>query len=149
MLEEKIRTDLNDAMKNRDSEKVGTLRFLLAAIKNVTIEKRQPLSDDEVISVIQKQIKSRNDSIELYRTGGREGLAEKEQREIAIIQAYLPVQLSDDELENLIKNAIRETGAVSRKDMGKVMSHLSSEIAGKADKGKVAQIAGKLLDNGQ
>jgi len=149
VLEEKIRTDLNDAMKNRDSEKVGTLRFLLAAIKNVTIEKRQPLSDDEVISVIQKQIKSRNDSIELYRTGGREGLAEKEQREIAIIQAYLPVQLSDDELENLIKNAIRETGAVSRKDMGKVMSHLSSEIAGKADKGKVAQIAGKLLDNGQ
>jgi uncharacterized protein len=147
VLEETIRTDLNQALKNHETQKVGTLRFLLSAVKNVQIERRQPLSDGDVLSVIQKQIKSRNDSIDLFDKGGRADLAKQEQQEISILETYLPVQLNEEEITALVKKAIEQVGATDRKDMGKVMGALQAEITGKADKGKVAQIAGQLLDN--
>ncbi len=132
MIRDDIKTALVTAMKAGDKDKVGTLRLALAAIKNRDIELRtassQPDDDAMVTEVLQKMIKQRRESAELYRKGNREDRAASEEAEIAVIEAYLPAQLSDEEAREKIQAIIAETGAESMKDMGKVMAAVKAQL---------------------
>lgn len=142
MLRDDITSAMKDAMKARDEHKVSTLRMINAAIKNADIEARgtgkDPLGDAEVLGLLQKLIKQRQESVELYDKGGRPELAAKERNEIAIISGYLPKQMGDAETASAIEAAIKETGAASMKDMGKVIGLLRGKYAGQMDFGKVS-----------
>jgi len=151
MLEEQINQDYIKAMKDRDKVKSSTLSFLRAQIKNIFIEKRagnadfKSLPDSDVIAVIKKQIKQRQDSITQYKSGGREDLADKESAELTILKEYLPEEMSEQELEALIKEAIEETQAESMKDMGKVMKIVADKVQGRADNKLVSDIVKRTL----
>lgn len=132
-LQEQISAALKDAMRARDEVKMATLRLVLTAIKTREKEARSLLEDQEVISVITSQIKQRRESIEQYRKAGREDLAETEEKELQILQGYMPEQVSEEEISNTLDEIIAEVGAVSMKDMGKVMKAAMAELAGKAD----------------
>lgn len=140
MLKEQIEKDLIEAMKAKDETKLLVLRSLKSAIKNSEIQKQTELKDEDILSVIQGQIKSRKDSIALYKQGGREELAEKEQIEIDILNTYLPEQMSEEEVKKLVQKAIEETGANTMQDMGKVMGTLMGQVKGKADPSMVSSI---------
>lgn len=152
-LEQRITDDLTAAMRAGDEDKKRTLRLLRAAIKNAEIDavtrgvlaRGDALSDDAVLPVIQKQASQRRDAIELYRKGDREELAEQEERELAIIAAYLPQPLSDAEVEALAREHIAAVGATGPADMGKVMGPLSKAIAGRADGKLVSATVRRLL----
>lgn len=138
-LQTTIDNDIKDAMRAKDSAKLGVLRILKAAIKNAAIEKGGAdtlLEDAESVAVIRKQIKQRQDSIESYTKAGRPELAASEQAEITILESYLPAGLSGDEIAALVKSAIAEAGATSKQNMGAVMKIVSAAAAGRAD-GKV------------
>lgn len=139
-MKEQIEKDLIEAMKAKDETKLSVLRMLKSAIKNSEIQKQKELTDEDVLGVLQNQIKSRKDSITLYKQGGREELAAKEQLEIDILTPYLPEQMSDEELKNLVQKAINNTGATTMQDMGKVMGALIPQVKGKADPGLVSSI---------
>jgi uncharacterized protein len=132
MIRDDIKTALVTAMKSGDKDKVGTLRLAQAAIKNRDIELRtaaqQPDDDALVTEVLQKMIKQRRESADLYRKGGRADRAEAEEAEIAVIEAFLPAQLSDEEADTQIRAIIAQTGAESMKDMGKVMAAVKSKL---------------------
>lgn len=146
MLAQKIDEDLKAAMKARNNTKVGTLRMLKAALHNYLIDKRKDSADDaEVISIIQKQLKLRVDSIEQFKKGNREDLVEKESSEKAVLETYLPPPLNDEELETLIRSAIVKTGARSKADLGRVMKEALAQAAGRADGGRLSAVAGSLL----
>jgi uncharacterized protein YqeY len=146
MLNDKIAADLKASMLARDAEKTGTLRMLKAAIEYHKIEKKQEtLADADVISVIKKQVKQRQDSIEGFEKGGRTDLATKEKAELAILKAYLPEELSAAQLEEIVKATITEVGATGKTDMGKVMKAVQAKTAGRADNRLVSQIVGGLL----
>lgn len=132
-LRETINQELKEAMKAKDVKKRDALRLLTSAFKQIEVDERKELSDDDVIKIIQKQIKSRNDSAEQYKEAGRDDLMQKELEEISYYEPYLPKQLSDDELTEALKNIIANVGATSMKDMGKVMGVASKELGGKAD----------------
>lgn len=132
-LQEQISAALKDAMRARDEVKMATLRLVLTAIKKREKEARSLLEDQEVISVITSQIKQRRESIEQYRKAGREDLAETEEKELQILQGYMPEQVSEEEISNTLDEIIAEVGAVSMKDMGKVMKAAMAKLAGKAD----------------
>ncbi len=132
-LQEQIRAALKDAMRARDETKMTTLRLVLTAIKEREKEARSLLEDQEVISVITSQIKQRRESIEQYRKAGREDLAQTEENELQILQGYMPEQISEEEISNTLDEIIAEVGAVSMKDMGKVMKATMAKLAGKAD----------------
>ncbi len=132
-LQEQISAALKDAMRARDEVKMATLRLVLTAIKTREKEARSLLEDQEVISVITSQIKQRRESIEQYRKAGREDLVETEEKELQILQGYMPEQVSEEEISNTLDEIIAEVGAVSMKDMGKVMKAAMAELAGKAD----------------
>ena len=125
--------DLKAAMKRSDAISLSALRMAKAAIKNVQIDKGRELSDEEILSVLSSMAKQRRESIEQFSKGGREELAEKERQELAVLQSYMPAQLSPDEVEKLIVQAIREASARSETDMGKVMKLLMPKIKGVAD----------------
>lgn len=144
-LQEKIEENLISAMKEKDEEKVSTLRMLKSAIKNKEIEKKSDLDESDIIQIIQSQIKSRQDSIELYKQGERAELADKEQKEIAILKEYLPEQMSEEEIRSKVQEAIQKTGATEIKDMGKVMGILMAEIRGKANASLVSNITKEEL----
>ncbi|MFZ3089316.1 MAG: GatB/YqeY domain-containing protein [Nitrospirota bacterium] len=147
-LQEQLVNDMKEAMKARDEVKVSTIRMLRAAIKNKEIEKggtSYKLSDKEIIDVIITAIKQRKDSIEQFTKGNRNDLAEKEKKEAEILQGYLPPQMSEDEIKAEVKKAIAETGAVSQKDMGKVMKALMPKVAGKADGAVVNRLVKELI----
>lgn len=137
MLREKINEALKDAMKARDEKRVSTLRLVNSTLKNADIEARgagkAALSDDDTMAVLQKMIKQRQESVELYDKGGRADLADGERAEIAIIAGYLPAQMSEDEVKAAIAAAIAETGAASVKDMGKVIGALKGKFTGRMD----------------
>ncbi|HYA12666.1 MAG TPA: GatB/YqeY domain-containing protein [Thermodesulfovibrionales bacterium] len=135
-LQQRLDDDLKVAIKSSDNLKTSAIRMVKAAIKNKQIEKRSELSDEEIISVISTLSKQRRESIELFSKGGREDLAEKEKKELLILQSYLPSQLSLEELDRLIIEAIKEASAEGVKDMGKVMRILMPRLKGAAD-GKV------------
>ena len=144
MLRDDINNALKDAMKARDERRVSTLRLINSGLKNADIEARGqgkgPLGDDDVLGLLQKMIKQRQESVELYEKGGRNELAQQERDEIAIISAYLPKQMSDDEVAAAIAAAIAEAGASSMKDMGKVIGALRGKYAGRMDFAKVSPL---------
>ena len=144
-LKEQINKDLKEAMKAKDTQKRDALRLLNSAFKQIEVDERKELTDEDVIKIIQKQVKQRNDSIEQYKEAGRDDLVAKEQLEIDYYKAYLPAQLSDEELENALKDIIAQTGATSMKDMGKVMGAATKQLAGKADGKRINQVVKKLL----
>jgi uncharacterized protein YqeY len=144
-LQEEISAALKDAMRARDEAKMSTLRLVLTAIKNREKEARNLLEDQEVISVIISQIKQRRESIEQYRKAGREDLAQTEENELHILQGYMPEQVSEEEISNTLDEIIAEVGAVSMKDMGKVMKAAMAKLAGKAEGGAInAMVKAKL-----
>ena len=144
-LQEQISAGLKDAMRARDEAKMTTLRLVLTAIKKREKEARSLLDDQEVISVITSQIKQRRESIEQYRKAGREDLAQTEENELQILQGYMPEQVSEEEISNTLDEIIAEVGAVSMKDMGKVMKAAMSRLAGKAEGGAInAMVKAKL-----
>lgn len=134
MLEEKILNDYKEAMKSRDTLKSSVLSFLRADMMNVAVaKKKNKLDDSEAISVIKKQIKQRQDSIEQFTKGNRLDMAEKEKKESEVLKTYLPPELSVDEIKKIIEEAVVLTGAQGIKDMGKVMKEVNTKIAGQAD----------------
>jgi len=146
MLEQQINKDYIQAMKARDSVKSSTLNFLRAQIKNARIDKKvEAVEDADVISVIKKQVKQRQDSIEQYSQAGRQELADKEAAELKILETYLPEALPEEEVKAFVEEAIKEVGASSMKDMGQVMKAMGSKIAGRADNRKVSELVKKTL----
>ena len=149
MLREKFNEALKDAMRAKDARKVGTLRLINSALKDKDIEARglgkAPLNDEEVLALLQKMIKQRNDSIEAYEKAGRSDLVVQEQEEKAIIEAYLPQQMDQEEVKAAVKAVIAATGAASVKDMGKVMAELKAQFAGKMDFAKANGVVKELL----
>ena len=149
MLRDDINTAVKEAMKAKEERKLSTLRMVNAAIKNADIDARgqgkPPLSDADLLGLMQKMIKQRQESVELYDKGGRAELAAQEREEIAVISAYLPKQMSDDEVNAAIKAAIAETGAAGMKDMGKVIGVLRGKFAGQMDFGKASGLVKAAL----
>ena len=145
MLKDKILADIKQAMKDKDNFKRDALRFLHSAIKQVEIDSRKDLDDSEIIKIIQKSIKQRNDSIEQYKQADRNELIEKEQNEVTLLETYLPTQLSDDELKKEVASIISSVGANSKKDIGKVMGAASQKLAGIADGARINKAAQELL----
>ena len=146
MLSEKINADLKQAMLARDALQLSTLRMLKSAIEYTKIEKKQEnLADPEVLAVIQKQVKQRQDSIAGFEKGGRTDLADKEKAELAILKSYLPAELSEAQLTAVVQAVIAETGAQTKADMGKVMKAVQTKVAGRADNRLVSQIVAKHL----
>ncbi|MCM8757698.1 MAG: GatB/YqeY domain-containing protein [Candidatus Omnitrophica bacterium] len=146
LLEERILKDYNEALKKKDYIRVSTLRFLRAALANLAIEKRKDkLDDSEVVSVIRKQIKSHLESIEQFKRGNRPDLVEKETAELKILNSYLPEELSEEKLREIIKEAIISLGASSLKDMGKVMKLVLEKVKERADAKKVSDLVKESL----
>ncbi len=139
-LREKLNEDMKAAMKAREAEKLGALRLLLAAVKQREIDERITLDDAAVVSVVEKMIKQRKDSISQFEKGARQDLADKEKFEVAILEVYLPQQLSQAEVDAIIADAVAATGAKSPADMGKVMGVVKPKLAGRADMGKVSAL---------
>jgi len=144
-LKEQIQSDLQEAMRSADSARKGTLRMLTAAVHNAEIDARTELDDDAVIGVIQKQAKQRRESILQFRDGNREDLAAKEEAELAILEAYLPAQASEADIEAEARAVIAETGASGPRDMGKVMPILTKKFAGRADGRAINEVVRRLL----
>jgi len=132
-IKEKIVDDMKQAMRNHEKERLSAIRLILAALKQREVDDRITLSDEDILAILNKMIKQRRDSISQFQAGGRQDLADKESAEIAIIQTYLPAQLSSSEIESVVMATISETGATSGKDMGKVMGVLKTKLHGKAD----------------
>ena len=143
---DRLSQDIKSAMLAKDSEKLATLRLLKSAIGYAQIEKKsEAFSDSEVIAVVQKEVKKRRDAIDQYEKGGRPELAAKEKAEIAVLETFLPTPLSSDELEAMVKAAIAETGAASKKEMGVVIKAVQSKAAGRAEGKTISALVSKLL----
>ena len=146
MLEKKISNDYKQAMRDKNAIKVSTLSFLRSQMKYVMIEKKvERLPDEDVIAVIKKQLKQRQDSIEQYQKGGRKDLVDKETQEAEILKTYLPKEMSEEELNSLVAATIQEIQAKGMKDMGTVIKSVLSKVAGKADNKLVSEIVKKQL----
>ena len=139
-LKARVTDDMKTAMRAREMVRLGTIRLLLAAIKQKEIDERIELDDAAVSSIVEKLIKQRKDSISQFQAAGRDDLVAVEQAELAVLQAYLPEQLSAAEVEAAVTAAIAESGASSAKDMGKVMGLLKPRLAGRADMGQVSAL---------
>ncbi|GGZ01262.1 MAG: uncharacterized protein PWP74_424 [Shewanella sp.] len=144
-LTEQLKAQMKQAMVAKEKARLSTIRMALAAIKQVEVDTRETLTDEQIIAVLTKMVKQRRDAIEQYQAAGRPELAAAEEAEILVLKEFLPQPLSDDELHQIIDAAIKETGAVSIADMGKVMGLVKSQILGRANMGAVsAQIKAKL-----
>jgi hypothetical protein len=144
-LQDKLSTDLKTAMRSKEELRVSVLRLLLSAMNYAEIAQQKKLDDAGIISVIQKEIKQRRESIEAYEKGSRADLADKEKAELAILQEYMPAQMGRDEVIALVEKAIAEVGARGPGDKGKVMQKLMPQVKGKADGGEVSNIVTELL----
>ena len=147
LLKKRIDDDLKETLKNKDSVALGVLRMLKSEIRYKEIEKGSDLSDDDVISVLSTTIKKRKDSIQQFEKGGREDLASKEQGELAVVTKYMPEQLGDDELSQIISQAISEEEASGPSDLGKVMRLVMPKVRGRADGKKVNQMVASQLQS--
>lgn len=146
MLTEQIDNDFKQAMRDRAAVRVSTLSFLRSQMKYAMIEKKaEKLEDADVVAVIKKQIKQRQDSIEQYEKGARPDLADKERQEMAILKAYLPEEMSPEQLKAIVEAAVKESGATGIKDMGKVMKSALSLVAGRADSKTVSELIKQTL----
>ena len=144
-LKERITDDMKSAMRAGEKERLGTIRLVLAAIKQREVDERITLDDGQVLAALEKMIKQRKESITQFENGGRSDLVAKEQAELSVLQTYLPAQMSDAEIDALIAEAVATSGATSIKDMGKVMGLVKAKAQGKADMGAVsARIKQKL-----
>jgi uncharacterized protein YqeY len=152
MLRDEINNAVKDAMRAKDERRLATLRMINAGLKNADIEARgqgkPPLADADILAMLQKMIKQRQESVEMYDKGGRADLAAQEREEIAIISAYLPQQMGEDEVRDAIARAVAETGAAGMKDMGKVIAALRAGYAGRMDFGKVSAMVKAQLSGG-
>lgn len=144
-LRDRLRTDLHAAMRAGDVVTRESIRMVEAAIKNAEIDRRGPLAESDILAILQKQIKQRRESIDLYRRGGRQDLADKEQAEIAVLEAYLPAQLGRAEVVAAARRVIEQVGARTATDKGRVMGPLMAELRGKADGGLVNEVVMELL----
>ena len=145
-LHEKLSQEIKAAMLAKDQDRLGALRMLKSALGYAAIEKKtDALSDTDFIAVVQKEVKKRRDSIEQFEKGGRPELAEKEKQEITCLETFLPQPLSPEELEKMVRDAIAEAGATTKKDMGGVIKIVQAKAAGRADGKTISQLAGKLL----
>jgi uncharacterized protein len=144
-LKERITEDMKASMRSGDKERLAGIRFVLAAIKQREVDERIQLDDTQVLAVLEKMIKQRRESITQFEAGGRADLVAKESAELAVLLAYLPAQLSDDEVASAIRAAIASTGATTLKDMGKVMAAVKPQVQGRTDMGALsARIKGLL-----
>jgi hypothetical protein len=144
-LRESIEADTKVALKAGAKEKVSTLRMLSAALKNKQIDKRRALTEEEVLETVRTLIKQRKDSIEQFGKGGRQDLVDKEAAEVLVLETYLPAQLSREELETMVRDAVAQTGAQGARDMGKVMKALVPVVGGRADGKLISELVKNAL----
>lgn len=142
-----IQEDTKAAMRAKELDRLATIRLLLAAIKQREVDERITLDDNQIIAVIDKMIKQRNDSIEQYQEGNRKDLALKEEAELEIIKKYMPKSLTEAEIKDIINEAVSATGATSIKDMSRVMAYIKPKAQGRADIGKISAEVKKILEN--
>ncbi len=147
-LKDRITEDMKTALRAKDSARLSAIRLLLAAIQQREVDERITLGDAEVVSVIEKMLKQRRDSIQQFEAAGRQDLADKEKFEVTVLQAYMPKALSEAEVEATVMEAIGVSGAKSMQDMGKVMSLLKPKLAGRADMAKVSTLVKSKLGAG-
>jgi uncharacterized protein YqeY len=145
-LKENINNDIKTAMKEKNNELRDALRLLASAFKQIEVDERKELSDDDIIKIIQKQVKQRNDAMTQYRDAGREDLYAKEAAEAAVFERYLPKQLSDEELVSALQAIIQNVGATSIKDIGKIMGAASKTLGATADGKRINECAKKILN---
>ncbi len=144
-LTERLAEDMKQAMKDKDKLRLSVLRMVKAAVKNREIETGQPLADDDVLGVIQKELKQRRDSLQAFESAGRTDLVDEVKAEIDVLMSYLPKQLSEDELRGIVQSVIAELGASGKADVGKVMSAVMPKVKGRADGRLVQSIVQSLL----
>ncbi|WAW14183.1 GatB/YqeY domain-containing protein [Peptostreptococcus equinus] len=144
-LKERLQEDLKTSMKNKDKIKKSVITLVRAAIKQQEVDNRVELNDEEVMTIISKQLKQRKDSLVEFEKAGREDLVEETKSEIQVLQDYLPQQLSEEELEKIVIETISEVGATSMKDMGKIMAAIKPKTAGRADGRKINELVKKNL----
>ena len=145
-IKERLEADIRDAMRSRSQQRLEALRYLKSAINRVEIDRRIALDDDGVTEVVVRQVKDRRDSIRMFHEGNRPDLVEKESADLAILEEYMPPQLGEDDLITLIEETIRQVGAETIRDKGKVMGRLMPQVQGKADGQQVNAIVTRLLD---
>ena len=144
-LKEQITSDMKDAMRSKETERLGTIRLLLAAMKQKEVDERVELTDAHIVAIIEKMVKQRKDSITQFAAAKRDDLVLQETKELELLQTYLPTQLSDDEVMAAVQKAVTASGANGPQDMGKVIGLLKAELAGKADMGKVSGLVKNAL----
>ena len=144
-LTEQLQADMKSAMRDGDAHRRDTLRMAIAAVQNAEKEKRRPLSEEETLAVLSRQVKTRRESVKAFRDAGRDDLADKEQAEIELLAPYLPQQLGEDEVRALVSEAIATTGASSPADMGRVMGALMPRLKGRADGSLVSRLVNEEL----
>lgn len=147
MLLNQLQSDLKNAQLARDEVKVSTLRLLLSEIKNAEIQKGGPLTDEDIVSVVQKEVKKRKEAVVGFRSGGREDQAQKEEAEETVLRGYLPVQLQLEELTKIVEESINEIGATSISDMGKVIGMVMGKVKGQAEGSAVSALVKEKLSN--
>ncbi|MDD1781678.1 GatB/YqeY domain-containing protein [Enterovibrio sp. ZSDZ35] len=136
----RIKSEQIAAMKAKDKPRLGTIRLIMAAIKQQEVDGQKTLNDDEVLAVMTKMVKQRRDSVSQYQSAGRDDLADVELAEISVLEEFMPQPLSDEEVDALVKEAIATSGASSMQDMGKIMAILKPQVQGRADMGKISQL---------
>jgi len=146
-LKVKLMDEFKTAMKEKDVVKKNTITLVRSAIKQIEVDNRVELNDEQVIEIIVKQVKQKKDAIEEFKKGNREDLVEETEKEIAILMTYLPEQMSEDEVKTIVVSTIEETGATSAKDMGKVMPIVIQKTKGRADSKLVSKLVKELLNN--
>ena len=145
-LMEKLLSDMKEAMKSKDSLKLGTIRSVIAAVKNQEIDLRKDLDEEDVLTIVSREVKKRKEAASLYKKGRRPELEDKEIQEMKILQTYLPEQVSEGDLRQRIQQVIEETGAEGMKDFGKIMKTLVPEFKGKADNALIKELASEFLN---
>ena len=145
-LKEKLLTNMKEAMKSKDSVKLGTVRSVISAVKNQEIDLKKELSEEEILTIVSREVKKRKEAAVLYEKGNRPELKNKEIQEMKILQTYLPEQVSEKDLRRRIQEVIAETGAEGMKDFGKIMKTLVPEFKGKADNALIKELASEFLN---
>ena len=140
-----IEGDVKEAMRAREQERVDTLRLVLASLRSAEKELQRPLSDQEELQVLQRERKRRAEAAEAFREGGRDERAEQEERELEVIQSFMPEPVSEEELERIVDDAIAETGATSMRDLGRVMADVMPQVSGRADGSEVSRLVREKL----
>ena len=144
-LKEQLLSDMKEAMKSKDSVKLGTVRSVISAVKNQEIDSKKELNDEGILILVSREVKKRKEAAALYEKGGRPELKDKEIQEMEILKTYLPEQVSEEDLRKRIQEVINETGAQGMKDFGKIMKTLVPEFKGKADNAQIKELASEYL----